>query len=236
MRRALLGLVCVSTLACTNGPGGDEAADEIGTDATTGTDETTDTGTDTGETTDTGELGCAEPTGEYGHGNLHPDCVGDNPQVLLQTNVGDMTLQLDAVRAPVTVANFLGYVSSGFYDGTIIHQVVDDFVIQGGGFEPGLVEKTTVGTIPLEIDPELRHDDGAISMARRADPDSADSQWFICDGPQHGLDGQYAVFGVLIDGFEIRDAISMVPVHDVDPYTDVPVEDVVVERACCVVP
>jgi cyclophilin family peptidyl-prolyl cis-trans isomerase len=252
MTRALLGFVCVFALACTTDPTNDESAsetaddtteggsDEIdgeseesaGTEETVGTEETM--GTD--ESTDTGEVGCAEPTGEYGHGNLHPDCMGDNPQVLLQTTLGDMVVQLDAVRAPITVANYLGYVSSGFYDGTIFHRVIDGFVIQGGGMQPGLIEKPTEPPIVLEIHPELRHDDGAISMARTPDPDSATSQFYVCDGPQHGLDDQYAVFGVLIEGFEVRDAISMVAVHDVNPFTDVPVEDVVVERACCVMP
>jgi cyclophilin family peptidyl-prolyl cis-trans isomerase len=232
------------TLACTTDPNQDESAsetdgessDEIGTDETTedtadtetaDTDESTGTETaDTDETTDTG--------GPYGHGNLHPDCMGDNPQVVIVTNLGEMTLQLDAVRAPVTVANFLGYVSSGFYEGTIIHRVIDNFVLQGGGYEPGIVEKPTEPAIPLEIHPELRHDDGAIGMARTQDPNSATSQWYICDGAQNGLDDQYAVFGVLIDGFEVRDMISSVAVHDVGQFTDVPVEDIVIEQAYCV--
>lgn len=235
MPRAVLALACVFTLACTTDPNDEsasdtagESSDEIGSDTTdetasdtTGTDET-DTDTDTG--------------GPYGHGNLHPDCIGDSPQVVFETSMGNMTVELDAVLAPVTVANFLGYVSSGFYDGTIFHRVIDNFVIQGGGYEPGLIAKATVGTIPLEIDPGLRHDDGAIAMARRNEPDTAESQWYFCDGAQPGLDDMYAVFGVLIDGFPVRDAISGVAVHNVDVFTDVPVEDVIVERAYCVMP
>lgn len=232
MRRALLALACVLTLACTGEPSDEvgsetagESSDEIGTD-TTGTDETTSDTTGSDDTTTGG--------GPYGHGNLHPDCMGDSPQVVLETSLGNMTVQLDAQLAPITVANFLGYVSSGFYDGTIFHRVIDGFVVQGGGYEPGLIEKMTVGVIPLEIDPGLRHEDGAIAMARRQEPDTAESQWYICDGAQPGLDDQYAVFGVVIDGIEVRDAISMVAVHNVDPFTDVPVEDVILERAYCV--
>ncbi|MFV8752022.1 peptidylprolyl isomerase [Nannocystaceae bacterium ST9] len=231
MRRALFTFACVFALACTDDPA-DESASE-----TAGSETETDSGaseTATGETageTDSTETG----GGPYGHGNLHPDCMGESPRVVFETNMGDMTVELDAVHAPITVANFLGYVSSEFYDGTIFHRVIDGFVIQGGGYEPGMIEKTTVGPIVLEIAPELRHDDGAIAMARRQEPDTAESQWYICDGAQHGLDDQYAVFGVLIEGFEVRDAISGVAVQDVPaPFTDVPVEDVVVERAYCV--
>src|SRR5690554_688681 len=92
-----------------------------------------------------------------GHGNLHPDCMGDAPIVVLETTMGTMVVELDAVLAPITVANFLGYVSSGFYDDTIFHRVINGFVIQGGGYEPGLVLKDTLGTIPLELDPNLLH-------------------------------------------------------------------------------
>jgi cyclophilin family peptidyl-prolyl cis-trans isomerase len=142
------------------------------------------------------------------------------------------------VRAPITVDNFLGYVSSGFYDGTIFHRVVDGFVIQGGGFEPGLVPKEPLDPIPLEIHPELLHVDGAIGMARRAEPTSADSQWYITDGAQPGLDGMYAVFGVLIDGIAVRNAISAVATGTQMwmgiPLENVLVEDVVVTTAYCV--
>ena len=174
----------------------------------------------------------------YGHDNLHPDCIGDAPIVVLETSLGTLVLQLDAVQAPITVANFLGYVSSGFYDGTIFHRVIDGFVIQGGGYRPGLLLEQTVTPIPLELDPDLTHVDGAIAMARSQDPDTAESQWYITDAAQPGLDGNYAVFGALIDGFDVRNAISAVATHTVEwmgfLLENVPVEDVLVSAAYCV--
>jgi cyclophilin family peptidyl-prolyl cis-trans isomerase len=160
-------------------------------------------------------------------------CEGDAPKVLFSTTLGDMVMQLDAVNAPITTANFIAYVDDGFFDGTIFHRVIDGFVIQGGGFTPDLQMKPTDPPIPLEIS-SLIHVDGAISMARTNEPDSATSQFFVCDGPQPGLDGNYAVFGVLIEGFEVLAAISAVPVGDEGPYTDVPVTDVIVNQAVCV--
>jgi len=203
----------------------------------------TETGeTEAGETeTEAGETEAGETeTGDepYGHGNLHPDCMGDAPIVALETTLGTMVVQLDSTRAPITVANFLGYVSSEFYDNTIFHRVIEGFVIQGGGYEPGLELKQTLGTIPLEIDPALIHVDGAIAMARSQAPDTAESQWYITDKAQPGLDGNYAVFGVLIDGFDVRDAIAAVATADAMwmgfTMSNVPVEDVIVTAAVCV--
>ena len=162
------------------------------------------------------------------------DCSGDTPHVLLATTLGDMIVKLDAVNAPNTTANFLDYVESGFYDGTIFHRVVIDFVIQGGGFTPDLMQKPTNPPIALEISPALTHVDGAIAMARMQAPDTAAAQFYLCDGPQPGLDGQYAVFGVLVDGFEVRDAIAEVAVGEENGFMDVPVEDVIIEMAYCV--
>jgi cyclophilin family peptidyl-prolyl cis-trans isomerase len=205
---------CGSEDACAEGESGSAGTSESGTDTTeTGATETGDTGGDSA-------------------------CMVDTPIVVLETSMGTMVVQLDGVRAPITVENFVMYVDSGFYDGTIFHRVIEGFVIQGGGFEPGLVLKETQGPIPLEIHPELLHVDGAIAMARKAEPDTAESQFYITDGAQPSLDGMYAVFGVLIDGFDVRDAIASVAVETV-PWMDgelgdVPVDDVLLESAYCV--
>lgn len=172
-------------------------------------------------------------TGDGTTGPVEPDCSGDTPHVLLATSMGDMIVKLDRVKAPNTVANFMSYVDAGFYDGTIFHRVIIDFVIQGGGYTPDLTEKPTNPPIDLEIS-DLLHVDGAISMARTMEPNSATSQFYICDGPQPGLDGNYAVFGVLVSGFEVRDAIADVAVGEESGFMDVPVEDVILEMAYCV--
>ena len=161
-------------------------------------------------------------------------CAGDSPHVMLVTSLGEMVVKLDAVNAPNTVANFIEYVEAGFYDGTIFHRVVPDFVLQGGGLTPDLMQKPTNPPIALEISPNLIHVDGAIAMARTMDPDSATAQFYICDGAQPDLDGMYAVFGALVSGLEVRDAISVVPTQMEAGYTDVPVEDVILEMAYCV--
>ena len=208
---------------------GSTATESTATESTATDTAATEASTTTGMT---GSTGTSDTGGETG---LMPaDCTGDAPHVLLRTTLGDMVVKLDAVNAPITVANFLDYVESGFYDGTIFHRVIDNFVMQGGGFEPGLQEKPTKAPIALEISPALKHVDGAIAMARTNDPNSATSQFYICDGPQGFLDGDYAAFGVLVDGFDVRDAIASVPVHDVGQYGDVPVEDVIVTTAYCV--
>ncbi len=207
----------------TSSPTGDPtgATDTTAMDATA-TDATATDGTST--STSTSETGTSET------GVAPADCSGDAPHVRFETNLGAMVVELDAVNAPNTVANFIEYVEAGFYDGTIFHRVIDNFVLQGGGFTPGLVQKGTNPPIALEISPALKHVDGAIAMARTNDPNSATSQFYICDGPQDFLDGDYAVFGVLVDGFDVRDAISAVPVNAMD----VPVDDVIVTMAYCV--
>ena len=177
-------------------------------------------------TTTDGTTGGTSTTGE-------DFCVGDSPHVKFVTSMGEMTVRLDAVKAPNTVANFIEYVEAGFYDNTIFHRVIPDFVLQGGGYTPDLMEKPTNAPIALEIS-DLIHIDGAIAMARTNEPDSATSQFYITDGPQPVLDGEYAVFGSLIAGFEVRDAIADVPVQDEADFMDVPVEDVIIEMAFCV--
>ncbi|PRP91295.1 Peptidyl-prolyl cis-trans isomerase cyp18 [Enhygromyxa salina] len=220
------GPLLIATILLGAGCGSDPSGTEAGETNTSGPSETAEA-----------ETGATETETETGV-TVMEACMVDTPIVVLDTSMGTMVVQLDGLRAPITVANFVSYVSSGFYDGTIFHRVLKDFVIQGGGFNPGLEMKTTMGPIPREIDPDLTHVDGAIAMARRNEPDTAESQWYITDNAQPGLDGDYAVFGVLIDGFEVRDAIADVPVETVEfmgqELGGVPVEDVLVNAAYCV--
>lgn len=155
-----------------------------------------------------------------------------NPVIGIRTNYGTMYVELYPDKAPITVANFLRYVNDSFYDGLIFHRVIDGFMIQGGGFYPNMTQKiATYPPIKLEVSEELKHVDGAISMARTSDPDSATSQFFICDGAQPHLDGNYAVFGRVIHGIEVLRDISAVATHSVGYYRDVPVKSVIIEKA-----
>ncbi|MCK5559580.1 MAG: peptidylprolyl isomerase [Thermoplasmata archaeon] len=147
-------------------------------------------------------------------------------------------------QVPLTVDNFLEYVHRGFYDGLIFHRVIDDFMIQGGGFYPDLTEKERPpekGPIPLEIDPSLKHVDGAIAMARMGDPNSATNQFFIDDGPQPSLEPGgvdqygYAVFGQVVAGMEHVRAISGVAFQTEKTPTgadfeNVPLKDVIINK------
>lgn len=166
------------------------------------------------------------------------DATGEaRPVVVLSTSKGDLVVRLEPGEMPITTANFLSYVDSGWYDGTLVHRVVADWVIQGGGFKTGLVPKATMPAIQLETSPNVPHVHGAISMARSNNPNSATSQWFIVDwpqggdGPQRQLDGDYAAFGNLIEGFDVLAAISAVPTHTAGGLEDVPVTEVVVTHA-----
>jgi peptidyl-prolyl cis-trans isomerase A (cyclophilin A) len=158
-------------------------------------------------------------------------CTGEHPLVRFETSMGVMDIELDRVNAPKTVDNFAAYVDSKAYDGVIFHRVIDNFVIQGGGFLPGMKPIETMPPIELEISPELRHVDGAISMARTDDPDSANSQFFICDGAQTSLDDNYAAFGVLVAGESVLRDIAAVKTSN-----EVPTVDVVMTRVYCVSP
>jgi cyclophilin family peptidyl-prolyl cis-trans isomerase len=161
------------------------------------------------------------------------------PRVALHTNLGTITVELDAERAPKTVANFLAYVAQGHYDGTVFHRVIPGFMIQGGGFDRALQLRPTNAPIPNEADNGLKNVRGTIAMARTQDPHSARAQFFInlVDNPH--LDHRdrsaqgwgYAVFGRVVTGMEVVDAIANVPTTRVGPLRDVPVEPVVIERA-----
>ena len=156
--------------------------------------------------------------------------------VLLSTSKGDITIELDADKAPVTVENFLGYVDDGFYEGTIFHRVIPGFMIQGGGFADDMSQKRTRSPIKNEADNGLKNDRGTLAMARTAVKDSATAQFFINlkdnDFLNHGgRDFGYAVFGRVTDGMEVVDAIAAVPTARKGPHGDVPVEPVVIRSA-----
>lgn len=159
-----------------------------------------------------------------------------NPRVIFQTTHGPFTAEIYQDKAPKTAENFLQYVRDGFYDGTIFHRVIPGFVIQGGGFEPGMKEKKTRSPVKLEIDAGLKHQDGCLSMARTTEPDSGTSQFFVCDGPQPALDPKgkrdgYAVFGRVVDGIKVVRKIARVPTTSNGPHDDVPKDPVVIESA-----
>ncbi|WP_257254595.1 MULTISPECIES: peptidylprolyl isomerase [unclassified Endozoicomonas] len=159
--------------------------------------------------------------------------------VILHTNFGDIKLELDAEKAPKTVANFLEYVKSGHFDGTIFHRVIDGFMIQGGGFEPGMVQKDTQAAIENEADNGLKNAVGTIAMARTMDPHSASSQFFINVSDNHFLnhtsktpDGWgYCVFGQVTEGMDIVNKIKATKTTFRAGHQDVPVDDVVIESA-----
>lgn len=159
--------------------------------------------------------------------------------VKLHTNFGEITLELDAEKAPITVANFLKYVDSGFYDGTIFHRVINNFMIQGGGFDANMNQKNTEAEIKNEADNGLGNDKYTIAMARTSAPHSASSQFFINvadnDFLNHtsptGSGWGYCVFGKVTAGTEVIDKIKKVATTNRKGHQDVPVENVVIERA-----
>ena len=154
-------------------------------------------------------------------------CVGTIIQI--ETNKGTIKIGLYDDTVPVTVNNFIRYVNDGFYDGLIFHRVIDNFMIQGGGFYPNLTQKTsTYPPINLEINSELIHVDGAVAMARTSDPNSATSQFYICDGAQPSLDGNYAVFAQVIEGMDVVRNIASVQMQTENGMENVPVENVII--------
>lgn len=160
-------------------------------------------------------------------------------KVLLKTNHGDITLSLDAVKAPKSVANFLQYVKSGHYDGTIFHRVINNFMIQGGGMTAGMKQKPTGAEIENEANNGLKNDRYTLAMARTSDPHSATAQFFINVNDndflnhtaQNAQGWGYAVFGKVVDGMDVVDAIRKVKTSSSGFHQDVPAEDVVIEKA-----
>jgi len=155
-------------------------------------------------------------------------------KVAIKTSLGTMTVALFGKAAPKTVANFLKYVDSGYYNGKIFHRIIDGFMVQGGGFDENLLRGEVDAPIHLELIPGLKHRPGVISMARQPDDiHSATAQFFICTADAPQLNGTYAAFGQLIHGEAVLDAISRVPTHSVDTeygkMNDVPIKPVLIE-------
>ena len=157
--------------------------------------------------------------------------------VLLTTNHGDIKLELYADKAPKTVENFLAYVNAGHYDGTIFHRVIDGFMVQGGGFEPGMKQKPTNATVENEAKNGLKNEPYTVAMARTSDPHSASAQFFInvknnsfLDYP--GQDGWgYCVFGKVTEGMDVVDKIASTETGPIPPFgRDVPVTAVVIKK------
>jgi len=159
-----------------------------------------------------------------------------NPTVVFSTSHGDLTIELFAQEAPVTVENFLAYVDAGHYDGTVFHRVIPGFMIQGGGMDADLRPKPTRQPIKNEADNGLRNQKGTLAMARTSDVNSATSQFFInvADNKflDHGTrDFGYAVFGRVSGGMDVVDAIAKVKTGRKGPHDDVPVEPVTIRSA-----
>ena len=159
--------------------------------------------------------------------------------VKLQTTMGDITIELNEEKAPITVKNFEQYVQDGFYDGVIFHRVINGFMIQGGGFEPGMTQKETRDNIQNEANNGLSNEEGTVAMARTPDPHSASAQFFInvkdnsfLDFKSESMDGWgYCVFGKITDGMDVVSKIKEVETTNRMGHGDVPVDDVIIEKA-----
>ena len=162
-----------------------------------------------------------------------------SPRVRLETNHGVIVLELDAQAAPKTVENFLSYVREGFYDGTIFHRVIDEFMIQGGGLTADMKKKATKPALENEADNKLKNLRGTLAMARTSKPHSATSQFFVNTVDNAYLDHQaktdrgwgYCVFGKVVEGMDVVDSIENVSTTTKSGRRDVPVEPVIIQRA-----
>ena len=159
--------------------------------------------------------------------------------IVLKTNYGSFTIELDFEKAPISAANFLQYAEDGFYDGTIFHRVIDNFMIQGGGFDAGMQEKANRECIENEADNGLQNLSGTLAMARTSDPHSATSQFFINISDNDFLNHRdktdqgwgYAVFGRVIDGMNVVDKIRNCETASAGGHQDVPVTEVIIKSA-----
>ena len=165
-----------------------------------------------------------------------------NPRVKMTTSQGDIIISLDAAKAPKTVANFLAYVNDGFFDGTIFHRVIDGFMIQGGGFEPGLKQKPTKGTVENEANNGLKNNKYTLAMARTQDPHSATAQFFINVANNDFLNHTaptaqgwgYAVFGEVVEGKDVVDKMKGVATGNSGMHQNVPSTDVIITKAAVI--
>ena len=159
--------------------------------------------------------------------------------ILMQTNFGNITIELNHEKAPITAANFEQYVRDGFYDGVIFHRVIDGFMVQGGGFDVSMDQKETRANIENEADNGLTNDEGTLAMARTMDPHSASAQFFINVGDNaflnhSGKNSQgwgYAVFGKVVEGMDVVNTIKKVSTTSKSGHQDVPADPVVIESA-----
>ncbi len=168
--------------------------------------------------------------------------MSTNPRVKMTTNQGDIIISLDAAKAPKTVANFLAYVNDGFFDGTIFHRVIDGFMIQGGGFEPGLKQKPTKAPIENEANNGLKNNKYTLAMARTQDPHSATAQFFINvvnnDFLNHTAPTAqgwgYAVFGEVVEGKDVVDKMKGVATGNSGFHQNVPTTDLIITKAAVI--
>lgn len=159
-------------------------------------------------------------------------------QVVFHTTLGDITIEVDHKNAPISAANFVQYAEDGFYNGTIFHRIIPNFVVQGGGLEPGMENKTTRAPIENEADNGIKNLKGSLSMARTMDPNSATSQFFINLKDNDFLDHTaknpqgwgYAVFGRIVEGMEVVENMAKVATTSRQGHQDVPVEDILIEN------
>ncbi len=165
----------------------------------------------------------------YGTNNEEDTDTGGNPIAVIETSMGTIKVELYKDKVPNTCNNFIQLANVGFYENLIFHRVIDDFMIQGGGFySDGNQKASPYGSIDLEIHPEVRHVDGAIAMARTNDPNSATSQFYICDGQQSFLDDNYAAFGKVIEGLSVVKNIASVDTTSKYGAQDWPEDDVTI--------
>ncbi len=183
-------------------------------------------------TTDSEDAAKPEPRAAKPSAEVEKD---PKPVVVMETTKGTITIELDRTKAPVTVANFLQYVDDGFYAGTIFHRVMPEFMIQGGGFTPGMNRKPTRRPIKNEAKNGLKNKRGTIAMARTGDPHSATAQFFINVVDNAALDYPsrdgwgYCVFGKVVDGMDVVDKIKSVETGTEGQYKNVPKEDVIIK-------